>query len=55
MSISDAPASMASCVSCNLTAIDARPEGNAVETAATPTWAPPIKSKCARAIATMSL
>jgi len=46
---------MASWVSCNLTAIDARPDGNAVETAATGICAPPIKSKCVRATLTISL
>ena len=37
------------------TGIDARPDGNAVDTAATPTCAPPTKSKCLRATATISL
>ena len=35
--------------------MDARPEGNAVETAATGTCAPPIESKCFLATPTMSL
>ena len=55
ISISLAPFSIASFVSANFTFIDARPDGNAVATAATGISFPPIKSSSFRAIATKSL
>ena len=55
ISISLAPFAIASLVSWILTSILARPEGKAVETAATGIFLPPPASSACRAIFTISL